>query len=711
MEALTGDNVLARLNPLFQPANVAIIGASKTEGKQGHTALVYLRRCGFSGNIFPINPTEREIEGLPCYASIADVPAPVDCALLVIPAASSVAAVRDCATHGVRLLIIGATGYAELGTNEGRARQSDIVNIAGDAGMRVLGPNTNGIYNATDKFSFGYNRSHGEPLSPGPVSVVAHSGALFNSLLPRLRELGVGLSKFVPVGNEADLTMLDFLEYFIADPDTRVIGMIIEAISDGPRFRELALRAHGARKPIVALKLGRSRAGAGATEAHSSRLAGSARAYEAFFRAYGIASVPTVEALAGACAVMLATHKRVPNKSLICVSSTGGGASMIADFAADRGLALAGNPDGTWGGKVAETIARFKDIGIVRNPTDTGAFPSQQQILNDIFHAQEADGYCGPVMVFTHSLPTIENSQLIANMLSARQQRTGSPVVVAAPGGLPKVVEDTYRDNGVPFFHELSTAFDSLQAYYDTLPQAGDVAPPRDNELVSLGQDLARGVRFLSEIESADILRRAGVPMVESRSVTTKQDACTRAATLGFPIVLKALAPGVAHKNKLGFVITGISDDSGLTTAYEQLGERLKAHGFAPADVPIIVQPMLSGKAELILGVTTEMPFGHFLVAGLGGIYTELFNDVVLFPVPISPDTIREWLKDATVGKLACQIGGDIALDRITDALSALQKLVLAHSDKIQSIDVNPLLLTELGLVAVDALIVSTTRR
>src|SRR5262245_49786056 len=149
-------DVLIALEPLFRPRNVAIIGASKTPGKHGHTPLLYLKRCGFPGGIFPVNPAETEIEGLACYPRIAEVPAPVDCALLVIPAAASVAAVRDCAEHGVRALIIGATGYAELGTDEGRARQAEIVAIARDAGMRVLGPNTNGIYNATDAFSFGY---------------------------------------------------------------------------------------------------------------------------------------------------------------------------------------------------------------------------------------------------------------------------------------------------------------------------------------------------------------------------------------------------------------------------------------------------------------------------------------------------------------------------------------------------------------------------
>jgi len=272
------------LQPLFQPAHVAVIGASSTPDKHGNIAIRYLVRAGYGGRISPVNPNGGEVEGLACHRSIKDVPGPVDCALLVVPAGAVLNAIRDCAEAGVRSAIIGANGFAELGTEEGRARQAELTSIARASGMRIVGPNTNGILNATDRLSLGYNTSHGDPLHPGPVSIAAHSGALFNSIAPRLRQFGVGLSKFVPVGNEADLDMLDFLEFFIADDATDVIGLIIEGLSDGERLRALAADARAAGKPIVALKLGRSAAGAGATVAHSSRLAGSARAYAALLR-------------------------------------------------------------------------------------------------------------------------------------------------------------------------------------------------------------------------------------------------------------------------------------------------------------------------------------------------------------------------------------------------------------------------------------------
>jgi acetate---CoA ligase (ADP-forming) len=705
-------DILARLQPLFKPRNVAVVGASKTPGKQGHTAIRYLQRAGFPGGIFPINPGGGEIEGIACYPSVAEAPGRIDCALMVIPAAASVAAVKDCAERGVRSIIIGSTGFAELGTDEGRARQAEIVEIGRASGMRIVGPNTNGIFNASDRFSLGYNVSHGDALTPGPVSIAAHSGALFNSIAPRLREFGAGLSKFVPVGNEADLSMLDFIEYFIEDPDTGVIGLIIEGISDGARFRILAERARAAGKPIVALKLGRSSAGAGATEAHSSRLAGSARAFDALFREVGIASVPTVEAMAGACAVLLATKPgaRPADSSLVCVTSTGGGASMIADFAADRGLTLAGNPDGSWGGRVAELVATYENIGVIRNPTDTGSLAGKQTRMNEIFQAQEADGFAGPVMVFTHNLPNVSGSMLIAEMLTARQERTGSPVVVCAPGGLAESVVEKYLTGRVPFFRDVATAFDSLQAYYDTLPAAS--APPvaAGATIGGLAEQLAASDSFLSEIDSAAIVRQAGVPMVASHVVADGTAAAAAARTIGYPVVMKALAPGVAHKNQLGFVIPGVRDEVSLNAAFATLEDRIAKAGHRRDAVTILLQAMVPAKAELIAGVSWEEPLGHFLVIGLGGIYTEVLDEVVLLPIPVSPATIRARIASGKIGRLVQLIGGDAALDDVVRTLDALQRLVMAHAEDILSIDINPLLVGDSGCMAVDALIVPKRR-
>jgi acyl-CoA synthetase (NDP forming) len=654
------------LQRLFRPKNVAVVGASRTPGKQGNTALRHLIRGGFPGGIFPVNPSGEEIEGRPCFKSIAEVPAPIDCAILVVPPSAAVETVRECGAAGIGAAVVASTGFVELGTDEGRARQAALIDAARAGGVRLVGPNTNGVYNASDRLCLGYNTSFGEPLCPGPVSIASHSGALFNSVFPRLRQYGAGLSKYVPVGNEADLDMLDFLEFFIADPETRIIGLIIEGLRDGARFRALAGRAHGAGKPIVALKLGRSRAGAGAAMAHSSRLAGSARAYDALFRACGVATVPTIEALAGAAAVLRAGRGAKP---LVCISSSGGGSSLLADHAEARSMPLAGMGNGEWGGKVADAVARMEGATEVRNPTDISALGGLDR-LDAFFHAQEADGFDGPVAFFTHLLPNLARSRLLADQLVARKMRTKGIVVVCAPGGLTQEIETAYRDAAIPQFADLATCFDALACAYAPPPEGGTYAPR------------AVPKEALTTPDDMDALRLAGIPTVETREAA---DSCPFA----FPVVLKAMVPGIAHKAKEGLVVTGIVERAGYADALA----RLRRHG-----APVIVQPQIAAKAELILGVVTEPRLGKFLLLGLGGIHTEILDEIVLWPIPAAPDLSR-----SRAGRLAIALGAETA---VTDALLRLQDLAVAGGDAIESIDVNPLLVADAGTVAVDALIV-----
>ena len=714
--------MLDAMDALFKPQTVAVIGASRTRGKHGNTPIRHLQNCGFPGEIYPVNPGGGEVEGLACYASVAATPRRIDCALLVIPAAGTVQAVRECAAAGVRNLVMAVTGFSELDTDEGRAREVEVRAIARAAGMRLVGPNTNGIFNASAKLPLGYNASHGDALTPGPVSIAAHSGALFNGIAPRLRALGAGLSKYVAVGTEADLNVLDFLEYFIEDEDTGVIGLILESVSDGARFRRLAARAHAAGKPVVALKLGRSLAGAGATIAHSTRLAGSARAYDALFEECRVASVPSVEALAGGCAVLLGRKRgagkqagSARERALVCIATTGGGSSLLADYADRYAMPLAGEAGGAWGGKVAEYIAATDTAGLVRNPLDSSTLGGHDR-LTPFFQAQEADGFTGPVATYTHMLPNPAMSQLIAKQIVARSERAGSPGVVIATGGLPPEVEATYRSSGVPLFYDISTAFDSLSCHYQTLDEdlGGTVTLQPAADLSAIAPLLAQpaATRFLSEWDSAAVLRRAGVPMVESRLVESLAAACDAAHGMGYPVVLKALAPGVAHKNQMGLVLPGIAGESALRAAYNRLEAALDAQGFKRAAVPLILQPMKSAKAELIVGVSWEPPLGHFLVAGLGGVYAEALNESRLFPIPIAAAAMRKRLLDTRLGRLLAAMdagrgkGAPSVLDGVLGSLEALQQLILAYGERIESIDVNPLLAGDSGCVAVDALIV-----
>jgi acetate---CoA ligase (ADP-forming) len=728
------------LRPLFQPEHVAVIGASSTPDKHGNIAMRYLVRAGYRGRISPVNPNGGEVEGFACYTSIKDVPGPVDCAFLVVPAGAAIHAVRACADAGVRSAIVGANGFAELGTDEGRARQAELTAIARASGMRIVGPNTNGILNATDRLSLGYNTSHGDPLYPGPVSIAAHSGALFNSVAPRLRRFGVGLSKFVPVGNEADLDMLDFLEFFIADGATGVIGLIIEGLSDGDRLRELAARARAAGKPIVALKLGRSAAGAGATVAHSSRLAGSARAYAALLRECRITTAPTIEAMAGACALLAgrgaqslafdafsaanrkstSPENAVVNPSLVCVTSTGGGGSLLADHAADYGVKLAGGANGEWTGNAAAAIASFAGAGPICNPIDGGNLTNWKQ-LDTLLAAIEADGLRGPLLAFPHMLPQLSVDRTIINSLTQRRARTASPSVVVAPGGLRGEIEEQYFQERIPVFSDLATCFDSLRCLYDELAFAreharSENAPPPaplpSETLATLRQAAKAGQDgFLSELESAQVLAQAGIPMVESCVVGSAEDAVRAAETLGYPVVLKAASREIAHKNDAGLVAVGLADAAALRQMFVRMDAQVQALGLSWATTQFLLQPMLRARAELIVGTTYEAPLGHFLLAGLGGVHAELLDTTVLLPMPMPRDDIRRRIAGSRLGALLAKLGGrspadGAILDAVVDALAALQSLVLASDNQIKSIDVNPLLVSDARCIAVDALIV-----
>lgn len=734
------------LVPLFQPRHVAVVGASRTPGKHGHTVVKNLTR-GFAGAVWPVSPAGEDIEGKTCYRAIADLPAAPDCVFLAIPAAAVVDAVQACAKIGARSIVIGANGFAESGTAEGRARQAAITQIARDHGIRLLGPNTNGFINNDDQVAVGYNTSHGERHKVTGLSIASHSGAILNSVARRLARAGSGFSKWVSIGNEADIDLLDVFEYFIADPATQVIGLIIEGLRDGARFRDLAARAHAAGKPVVALKLGRSAAGAGAALAHSSRLAGSARAYDALFRASGVASVRTLEAFTGGCSLL--RHKGQgltsgDDDGIICVATSGGGGGMVVDMAAEFGLPLASTVDGDFGPAVNAGIAALGGIGALRNPIDLSLLGNTWTPLVEVFRVMGDCGKKGPTVCFAHVAARPQQDERLVAGLVARQQAVAAPVLVFAPGGLLANIEALYAEHGIPVFHDIVTAMESLQCWFaarraQPAPLA-PVAAPVGSAVAMLRASIDKASGgVLGEFDSATILARAGVPMVASWPVISAEEAKFAASQLGYPVVLKAMLPGVAHKSRLGLVLPRLPDGEAVERAFHSLQERAAGLGHGAAELTCLVQPMLSADYELIVGVSREADLGYFLVVGLGGIYSEILDEVLLFPRGLTEQRLAAELAASRLGRIAAQNQGHAeaaspapdhdhhhdhghghgeescaaaipVLDQIVDILARLQDLVGESGELIQSIDLNPILVRQGSCIAVDALIELTNR-
>jgi acyl-CoA synthetase (NDP forming) len=548
-------------------------------------------------------------------------------------------------------------------------------------------------------------------IPAGDVAVISHSGALFDGIARRLQLAGAGLSKFVPVGNEADLSMLDVLAYLIDDQATRVIGLVIEGLGDAQRFRALARRAWANGTAIVALKIGRSAVGARAALAHSSRLAGGARAFDALLLDCGVAQVHTVEGLAAACAVLSARGERAagPLEDIVVVTSSGAGGALVADIATERGMRIA-TAEGEWPEPIATDLRALGTAARIRNPIDLGTLGTWHTLSN-VFAALRGH-YDGPTVVYAHNPPRPEMLDELVTALIERREHTSAPVVVLAPGGLRADAEARLIAHRIPVFHDTATCFDALAAsdarQAMALSGIDDVAvaakQPAD---AAIEARLAAG-GTLSETESASMLRAFGVPLVESRAVSSLADAAAFAEHGGFPLVLKALAPGVAHKHAAGFVTIGIASLEELRVAYEAMESRVRAAGFERAGTPLILQPMLSSGVEVIAGVSWEPGLGHFLVYGLGGVHAELFDEVTLLPVPATSAALRASIDASRVGHLlaATERAPGILTTALHDVLDALQAFTVVYGERIASIDVNPLLASADRLTAVDALIV-----
>jgi acyl-CoA synthetase (NDP forming) len=671
------------LHALFHPRAVAVIGASDDPTKHGYIVLTNIRDAGFPGGIYGISRRLKDVNGIPCYPDIASVPEQVDTAFLAIPAEAAVQAVRDCARAGLTSVIVGSAGYAESLDAGGAERQRELQRIAAEADIRIVGPNCNGIYNAHHPLSVGFNTAHAKRQKAGGVSIFSHSGALFDAMAGRLAMVGGGLSLFASAGNEADLSVLDYMEYGISHAPTRVIAVLIDSLDDGPRFRRLALAAHAAGKPVVVLKIGGSAAGAAAAVAHSSRMAGDAAAYRALMDASGVATVNTLEGLITAAA-LLDKYGRHPGR-LGALSTSGAGASLIADRCDALGVPLADLSEETHAAIDAQKM--FSRIG---NPLDLGIFGGMRRAA-EVPALLMADPGVSVALGLMHSLNPWQGDP-IRDALTKGRDTSGKPLLIVSPGGMPAAERESYTSRGMDVFTEMDILLEGIGAMLAPPPSAiptnaPAAAPPLPD-------------RQLTEPESLNLLLGFGVRAVPTVECPSLAHALSAARAVGYPVVLKGIVEGVAHKSDQGLVQVDLTDSQALEAAYASLG-----------CANVIVQKMIKGDLEAIVGVTRAEGVGLVLLAGLGGIYAEALGNATLWPIPVTRGAIEDKLGDSSLGRV-------LASDRwphagaagaLVDLLMAVQRAALAIGDRLEAIDINPVILGAAGAVAVDALVIPRT--
>jgi acyl-CoA synthetase (NDP forming) len=667
------------LHALFHPRAVAVIGASDDTTKHGYIVLTNVRNTGFQGGIYGISRRLTDVEGIPCFPDLASVPEPVDTAFLAIPAEAAVQAVRDCARAGLKAVIVGSAGYAESLDAGGAERQAELQRIAVDEGIRIVGPNCNGIYNAHHPVSVGFNTSHAKRQVAGGISIFSHSGALFDAMAGRLAMLGAGLSLFASAGNEADMSVLDYMEYGIGHAPTRVIALLIDSLEDGARFRRLALAAYAAGKPVVALKIGGSEAGAAAAVAHSSRLAGNDASYHALFAASGVATVRTLEGLMTAAA-LLDRYGRCPG-ALGSLSTSGAGASLIADRCAALGVELAVLTPETHAAIDARKM--FSRIG---NPLDMGIFGGMRRSA-EVPTLLMSDPGVSVGLALVHSMNPWQGDPYRAAMGRAREM-SKKPLLVVTPGGMPEAERATYAARGIDVFTDTDILLEGIRALLTAGPE-----PIPD---VVLGETTPLPRRPLTEPESLRLLASFGVPVVQTIECNSAADAVAAATRVGYPVVMKGVAAGVAHKSDQGLVHVGLANPDAVALTYAAL------------DCPdVVVQAMVRGSLEAIAGVSRADGVGLVLIAGLGGIFAEALHDVATFPLPVSRSFVEAGLAKGSLGRILTSPrwkhpGGFTAF---VDLLMCLQEAALSLGDGLQAIDINPVILGGAGAVAVDALV------
>jgi len=668
------------LDALFRPRAVAVIGASDDVTKHGYIVLNNIRGTGFPGGVYGISRRLKDVNGIPCFPDLAAVPEPVDTAFLAIPAEAAVQAVRDCAAAGLKVVIVGSAGYAESLDAGGAERQRELQRIAEAAGIRIVGPNCNGIYNAHFPVSIGFNTSHAKRQTPGGVSIFSHSGALFDAMAGRLAMAGEGLSLFASAGNEADLSVLDYMEYAIAHEPTKVIALLIDSLQDGPRFRALALQAHAAGKPVVALKIGGSAAGAAAAVAHSSRLAGDSASYRALFDASGVAVVATLEGLMTASA-LLARYGRRPG-FLGALSTSGAGASLIADRCESLGVPLAPITQQT-----RAALDRHKMFSRVGNPLDLGIFGGMRR-SGEVPLLLMNDPDVSVVVALLHSMNPWQGDPYRSAMAHAREA-SGRPVLIVSPGGMPSAERTTYETLGMDVFTETDIVLEAIGAMLTPPPRSVPTVAPRPAP--------AWPMRQLTEPESLALLHDFGVPTVPSIVCATAVSATDAAARLGYPVVLKGIADGVAHKSDLGLVHVGLRDAGAVARAFAAVNR-----------ASVVIQPMIPGGLEAIAGVTRADGVGLVLLAGIGGIHAEALRDVIVWPIPTDRETIERRLRDGALGRVlhGPRWPHRDAASAFVDLLLALQIAGVSLGHRLQAIDINPVILGASGAIAVDALVI-----
>ena len=696
-------NRLDTLSAIFAPKSVAVVGASDTVAKIGGIPVDFLRKLGYGGKIYPVNPKPGLIQGLQSYPSIAAIGAPVDLAIFAVPANLVPAALDDAISAGVRGVVLFTSGFAETGEMGSRA-QVQLRKKALAAGVRLLGPNCLGFMNVRKAVYATFTPAPNVGLlPPGNIGIVSQSGAFGAYAYSLARERGLGMSQWITTGNESDIDFADCVEWMAHDADTRVIMGYMEGCRDGYKLRRALAAAHAAKKPVVIVKVGRTAIGAQAAASHTAALAGNDAVYDTLFKEYGVYRARDIAEFFGvAAAASIATLPA--NRSLGIFTLSGGVGVLMADEAGDANLDVRPMPQ-----DAQDTIRSWVPFAGPNNPVDiTGQVTNDPTLTERTARLMLDKGQYASWLCFLAAGGASEKFWPIIEGLVTGLRRDYPHTLLAVSTLLTPARQRIIEGMGCLVFGDPSEAVRTIEALTSYAEAFARQVPPLP-EAGAVATQLGDGTQ--TEPQGLATLRAAGVQTAPNQVVHNAQAAVDAAAATGTAVVLKIVSPDITHKSDVGGVALNLRGADAVRAAYEKMQLTVRANAPTARLEGVLVAPMVSGGVECILGAQYDPVFGPMVLFGLGGVFVELLGDVALHTAPVTEAQALQMIRSTKGYALLAGARGRAAVDVecLARNLAALSRLAAAAGDSLVSIDINPFIALPAdqgGGFAVDAVVV-----
>jgi len=686
------------LAAIFCPKSIAVIGASARPGSVGRAVFKNILDNDYNGTIYPVNLKARSVCGVRAYPALSDIPDPVDLAVVIVPAPAVPAVAREAGARGVKGLVVISAGFKETGAT-GRAIEQELVAICRQHSMRLVGPNCLGVIN-TDE-AVGLNASFARRRAqPGNIAFISQSGALCTAVLDFAAKRNIGFSKFVSVGNKADIGELALIRYLHEDPQTKVIMMYVEELRHGFDFIDTVREITGGDNPtpILAIKSGRSVEGAAAASSHTGSIAGSEAVYDALFQQSGVFRVQTIEELFD-YAVAFASQPLPRSNRMAIITNAGGPGIMATDVTVHSGLQLARFKQET-----TETLKSYlPSTANIHNPVDVigdAGMDRYRAALEAVLNDENVDG-----VIFILTPQSMTEIEATAEIIPDLARRSGKPVVASFMGLLDvsKGAEYLERHN-IPHYHFPEAAARAMGALYQYSHwihrqhfKEVEIVPDRGRVRAIITESLAAGRRYLGEVAGNEILAAYGFPTLPARLAASAAEAAAAVAEFG-PCAFKIVSPQIIHKSDINGVRIGVATPEAAVKAFDEIMAAARQQKPDAELEGVYVQKMARPGTEVILGINRYRIFGPLLMFGLGGIFVEIFKDVSFRLAPIRRNGAKFMVRSIKAYPMLTGARGAAVsdIDELELCLLRLSALAIDHPE-IAELDINPLIVHEKG--------------